>query len=72
MQIENRNVSYPSTDPPVSSDRDELWETEDGRSIPVVELDIEHLRNIVRMLIRKKRRYQHYTQLWYQQRDLED
>lgn len=69
---EDRNKSYPTNEPPVQPERDELWETEDGRLIPVARLDVDHLRNIVRMIIRKKRRYQHYLTLWSDQQDMED
>ena len=40
-------------DPP--PDNEEIWTTQDGRKIPVGEMDIDHLRNTLRMLIRKGR-----------------
>lgn len=36
-------------------DNEEIWTTKDGREIPVGEMDVEHLRNTLRMLIRKGR-----------------
>ena len=35
---------------------DEVWNCRDGRKIPVGEMDIDHVRNVLRMLIRSKRR----------------
>lgn len=37
---------------------DEIWKTRDGREIPVGELGEEHAKNILRMLIRKRRERQ--------------
>lgn len=34
---------------------DEVWTTRDGREIPVRDLQDEHCRNILRMLLRKRR-----------------
>ena len=35
---------------------DEIWHCRDGRRIPVGEMDADHLRNALRMMIRSKRR----------------
>jgi hypothetical protein len=29
---------------------DEIWTTQDGRQIPVGEMNVEHLRNVLRMI----------------------
>jgi hypothetical protein len=34
---------------------DEIWTTQDGRQIPVGEMNVEHLRNVLRMILRKRR-----------------
>ena len=35
--------------------RDEIWKTEDGRLILVQDLEVEHCRNVLRMLLRQER-----------------
>jgi hypothetical protein len=35
---------------------DEIWKCRDGRAIPVGDMDVDHMRNVLRMLIRSKRR----------------
>jgi hypothetical protein len=35
---------------------DEYWTTQDGRRIAVGEMDVEHLRNVLRMILRNRRR----------------
>lgn len=35
---------------------DEIWTTRDGREISVGEMDEEHVRNVLRMLLRKTRK----------------
>lgn len=35
---------------------DEVWNCRDGRKIPVADMDVDHMRNVLRMLIRSKRR----------------
>jgi hypothetical protein len=40
---------------PVELD-DEIWTTQDGRQIPVGEMNVEHLRNVLRMILRNRRR----------------
>lgn len=37
---------------------DETWITQDGKSIQVQDLEVEHLRNIIRMIIRNSRKYE--------------
>ena len=37
---------------------DEIWVTKDGTIIQIQDLDVEHLRNILRFLIRNDREYQ--------------
>ncbi len=37
---------------------DEFWTTKDGRKIPIAEMDEEHVRNTLRLLIRKKREFE--------------
>jgi hypothetical protein len=34
---------------------DEYWTTQDGRRIAVGEMNVEHLRNVLRMMLRKRR-----------------
>jgi len=36
---------------------EEIWETEDGRKILVKDLEMEHARNIIRMILRTDRQY---------------
>jgi hypothetical protein len=36
--------------------RNEIWTCRDGRKIPVNEMDVDHLRNVLSMMIRSKRR----------------
>jgi hypothetical protein len=40
---------------------DELWTTRDGRKIPVADMDVDHLRNALRMMIRTARRAKRRT-----------
>jgi hypothetical protein len=35
---------------------DDVWKTADGRVIPIDEMDIDHLRNALRFMIRLRRR----------------
>jgi hypothetical protein len=35
---------------------DEIWTTQDGRRIAVGEMNVEHLRNVLRMILRKRRK----------------
>lgn len=37
-------------------DNDEIWKCEDGRRIPVGELTEDHAKNILRMILRNRRR----------------
>lgn len=42
------------TIPPVSA-TDELWTTKDGTQIPVSQMSEQHVRNALRMILRRKR-----------------
>ncbi len=42
---------------------DEIWHCRDGRRIPVGDMDVDHLRNALRMMIRSKRRADRRLQL---------
>lgn len=37
---------------------DEVWITKEGKSVQVQDLDVEHLRNVLRMIIRNDRKYE--------------
>lgn len=43
--------------PPVGAQHqhDEIWVTEDGRKIPVADLEEPHMRSIIRMILKAKR-----------------
>lgn len=39
----------------MNNSQDEIWTCQDGRRIPVGEMSVDHLRNTLRMLLRKAR-----------------
>ena len=44
-------------EPPVTSfpaANDEIWTTRDGTKIPIAEMDVEHLRNALRLVVRNQ------------------
>lgn len=36
--------------------QEEVWKTSDGREIPVGEMDEEHVKNVLRMILRRRRK----------------
>ena len=50
---------------------EEIWTMKDGTKIAVGEMDIEHLRNTLRMIIRTKREKERFIEAIEERNDIE-
>jgi hypothetical protein len=59
-----------ATEDNVSAPRDEVWVTKDGRRLFVSDMDEAHVKSVLRMLIRNRRRARELASLKYELKTL--